>query len=117
VALLSSSCRVTHIRSVVDGLPNAFEQSGILAGLTSVLGTKRKSWNARVFPELGVDRLCHPPAGHSRPWTQGRLDGLSYASMGAETRIIPMVRRIAPSQLATSIEFSATDRVGAIEWH
>jgi hypothetical protein len=20
-----------------------------------------------LFPELGVDRLCHPPAGHSRP--------------------------------------------------
>jgi hypothetical protein len=30
-------------------------------------GTKRKGWNARVFPELGVDWLCHPPAGHSRP--------------------------------------------------
>jgi hypothetical protein len=32
----------------------------------SVSGTERKCWNARVFRELVVDRLCYPPAGHSR---------------------------------------------------
>jgi hypothetical protein len=34
---------------------------------TSPFGTKRKWRNARAFPELGVDRLCHSPVGHSRP--------------------------------------------------
>ena len=29
--------------------------------------TKCKCGNARVFPELGLDRLCHPPDGHGRP--------------------------------------------------
>jgi hypothetical protein len=33
----------------------------------SVVGTKRKCRNVRVLPELGVDRLCHPPARRSRP--------------------------------------------------
>jgi hypothetical protein len=35
--------------------------------LMSLIGTKRKCGNARAFPELGVDRLCHSPVGHSRP--------------------------------------------------
>src|SRR5450755_3102125 len=34
---------------------------------TSKFGTNRKGRNARVFPELGIDQLCHQPAGHSRP--------------------------------------------------
>ena len=33
---------------------------------TSLHGTKRKCRNARIFPELGVGRLCHQAAGHSR---------------------------------------------------
>jgi hypothetical protein len=35
--------------------------------LMSPNGTKRKCRHARAFPKLGADRLCHPPAGHSRP--------------------------------------------------
>jgi hypothetical protein len=31
------------------------------------VGTKRTCRNARVFPELGVHRLCHQLTGHSRP--------------------------------------------------
>jgi len=31
------------------------------------VGTQRKCWNARVFPKLGVDRLCHQPACHAGP--------------------------------------------------
>jgi len=38
-----------------------------VAARESVCGTKRKCPNARIFPELGADRLCHQPAGHSRP--------------------------------------------------
>jgi hypothetical protein len=34
---------------------------------TPAPGTKRKCGIARVFPQLEVDRLCHQPAGHSRP--------------------------------------------------
>ena len=34
---------------------------------TLCFGTKRKRGNARVFPELGVDQLCHPHVGHGRP--------------------------------------------------
>ena len=41
--------------------------------ITSENGTKRKCRNARVFPKLGVDRLCHRPADHSRPCPQGAL--------------------------------------------
>jgi hypothetical protein len=37
----------------------------------AVYGTKRKCPNARVFPEPGVDRLCHSPAGQP-PLTQLR---------------------------------------------
>jgi hypothetical protein len=33
----------------------------------SLIGTKRIAGAHGVFPELGVDRLCHLPAGHSRP--------------------------------------------------
>jgi hypothetical protein len=33
----------------------------------SVVGTMRKCRNLGVFPERGLDRLCHPPARHSRP--------------------------------------------------
>jgi hypothetical protein len=32
----------------------------------SLVGTKRKCRNARVFPEPGVDRPCHRPVGHGR---------------------------------------------------
>jgi hypothetical protein len=31
---------------------------------TTAAGTKRNCRNARVFPKLGLDRLCHQPAGH-----------------------------------------------------
>jgi hypothetical protein len=33
----------------------------------SARGTKRKCRNARVFPKLEVDRLCHQPARHGGP--------------------------------------------------
>jgi hypothetical protein len=35
--------------------------------MTDSSGTKRKCRNAGVFPELEVDRLCHPPVGHGGP--------------------------------------------------
>jgi hypothetical protein len=40
---------------------------GIEMAASSGYGTKRKCRNARVFPELGVDRLCHPAGGHGGP--------------------------------------------------
>jgi hypothetical protein len=33
----------------------------------SVVGTKRECRNARAFPVLGIDRLCHQHARYSRP--------------------------------------------------
>ena len=34
---------------------------------TSACGTKRNCRGARIFPELGVDRLQHQPAGTAAP--------------------------------------------------
>jgi hypothetical protein len=34
---------------------------------TPPVGTKRKCRNAPGISGAGVDRLCHSPAGHSRP--------------------------------------------------
>ena len=45
-------------------------------------GTKRK---CRTLPELGLDRLCHPPAGHSRPCAGFRTPAI--------TRPVHMLRR------------------------
>jgi hypothetical protein len=54
------------LRILVAVTSNHGGSSVVLVG-TSESGTKRKCPNARVFPELGVDRLCHQRAGHSRP--------------------------------------------------
>jgi hypothetical protein len=41
--------------------------------MRSGIGTKRNCRGARIFPELGVDRLQHQPAGTA--YVHGEADG------------------------------------------
>jgi hypothetical protein len=64
---MSDTTTVCPLRQrMIEDMDGAARLPPIPIAATLCVGTKRKCPNARVFPNLGADRLCHSPVGHSR---------------------------------------------------